>query len=159
MPTARAKAEHALRPLRATMGCALSFNQAVIHGMFLRQGVQRFGHGVEDHRQFVVEFVRGGSQHSGGAIGFGISLHARRISPPSANRAGRHPASACKRLAWRLTIARDRQTGTRPPCAYCTGMVTVPYAVLVGDVAPPIWSEIGTALPVVAVVGTITLIW
>jgi len=39
-----------------------------------------------------------------------------------------------------------------PPVRYCTGIVAA------GVVAPPIWSEMGTALPVCALWGTNTLI-
>ena len=61
------------------MGCALGLDQTAIQGMRLRQSFQRFGDGVQDHGQFVVELVSGGSHHGCGAIGFGISLHVRMI--------------------------------------------------------------------------------
>jgi hypothetical protein len=68
------------------MGRALGLDQTVIKGMRRWQSFQRFGDGVQDHGQFVVELVSGGSHHGCGTVGSGIPLHVRMIS------AGEHPA-------------------------------------------------------------------
>jgi len=61
---------------------------------------------------------------------------ARHLAPGAAlrNRAEQHP--------------RTGFAGGNLSTPYCTGMVTGPNTVLAGDVTPPIWSEMGTALPV-----------
>ena len=109
MATPRAEAQHALRPLRAAMSRALGLDQTAIKGMRRRQSLQRFGDGVQDHGQFVVELVGGRSHHGCGTVGSSVPLHVRRIIARCGARAARRVSMSCKRWAWQFTTSCDRQ--------------------------------------------------
>ncbi len=78
------------------MGGALGIDETGIKGVCRRQRIQRFGDGVQNHGQFVIELVSGGSHDGRGAVGSGIPLHVRMIRERSAMPVRRRPITAWK---------------------------------------------------------------